>query len=83
MPQMTISNILKLLLLCLVVGFLLTKLGISPAEFWRDMVHLARYAFDNAKSLIHWGAIYILAGAAVVIPIYAIVLLRRYFSGKS
>lgn len=78
----TFSNILKAILLCFVVGFLLTKLGLSPTDFWRGVVNLARYLITNAQSLLRWGLIYILAGAAVVVPVYLIILARRYFSGK-
>lgn len=83
MPKMTLSTVLKFLLLCFVVGFLLTELGISPTEFWRSAVEFGRYILHNIKSILSWGFIYILAGAAVVVPIYAIILLKRYFSGKS
>lgn len=83
MPKMTFMTILKFLLLCFVVGFLLTGLGISPTAFWHGAVELGKYAFHNAKSIFSWGFIYILAGAAVVVPIYIIILLKRYFSRKS
>jgi hypothetical protein len=83
MRDITFGTVLKFLLLCFIVGFLLTKFGISPTAFWRGAVDIVRYLIDNLRSILSWGFIYIVAGAAVVLPIYGIILLKRYFSRKS
>ncbi len=83
MPQLSVMKIIKFILVCFLVGFILTMLGISPTDFWQSTVNLVKSAFENASSLLQWGLIYILVGAAVVVPIYIIILIQRYFSRKS
>jgi hypothetical protein len=82
MPEITFSRVAKFLLLCFVVGFFLTEFGISPTEFWHGIVDLVKYTAEHIRSIFGWGFIYILAGAAIVVPVYLLVLLKRYLSGK-
>jgi hypothetical protein len=74
MPPITIGNIVKLLLACLVVGAALSWLDWTPYDVWA-WTRMA--AVDLVENASRWGGTvlsYILIGAIVVVPIW----LARY-----
>jgi len=77
MRHISIGKIISLLLLCLVVGWLLSVFGITPDNFWNGMVSLVRALARWSLSVLENGWGYLLAGAAVVLPIYFAVLIYR------
>lgn len=81
-PEITLRKILGLIITCLVVGFVMSFLGIRPATFWRWMVSLAETLYDVARSLFANGLDYLIIGAAVVVPIYAVVYLSKALRKK-
>lgn len=83
LPAITPGKIIGLVLLCFVVGFVLTSLGIRPDDFWYGMVTLARWAFDLVKAMVRDGLTYFLVGAAVVLPVYAVIYLWKAWRRKS
>ncbi len=71
LPPIRLGKIVKLALLCLVVGLVLSAIGVEPLEFWS-------WAGSVASGLYNWlvgvfGKLgsYVVIGAAVVIPIWA------------
>ena len=67
--RISIRWILKIVLWCLIVGVVLSALGVTPADFWNSLWRIA-------QDVYRWGAAafggvwdYILIGAAVVIPL--------------
>jgi hypothetical protein len=70
------------LVLCLLVGLLLTHLGISArgilTDTWRTILSVGRLLGD----LIEWGVPYTLLGAVVVVPLLLIGLVFRRGGGR-
>lgn len=69
---MKIGKVIKLVLLCLVVGLAFAALGIGVEDFWRWIVETAKGAGQWIATKGEWAVPYILVGAGIVIPIYAI-----------
>ncbi|MEZ5842800.1 MAG: DUF6460 domain-containing protein [Hyphomicrobiaceae bacterium] len=68
--------ILRLVAISVVVGVIMTTLGIHPAELFYHLDRLARRLYEMGFGAIEWAARYFLIGAVVVIPIW---LLARLF----
>lgn len=72
---------LKILLLCLVVGYGLSLLDLNALDVWRWMSNQVRYVFENAEELLGRAGPYIVSGAAIVVPIvllkFGLDLLKR------
>jgi hypothetical protein len=78
MPARLLPTVIKLVVLCLIVGLLLTFFDITPKDlwnnFWRTVRDIWRVAYDAAE----WAWKYIALGAVVVLPIWALtVILKR------
>jgi len=70
--------IVKTLVLCFVVGFILSVLRIDPASIltnnWETIKDIADLVFDAG----HWALPYILVGAVIVVPLSVIGALLRW-----
>ncbi|OYD85346.1 hypothetical protein CHT98_04670 [Azospirillum brasilense] len=70
--------VVKTLLLCFVVGLVLSFLNINPANIltnsWDTVQDIARLAAD----LFHWALPYILIGAVIVVPLSVIGAVMRW-----
>jgi hypothetical protein len=77
MRGFSIGKVISILVLCVVVGWLLSVFGITPESFWQTLVNITRTLARWVLALLEnsWG--YLLAGAAVVLPIYLIMLIYR------
>lgn len=82
MPKITGSTIIKLVIVCFLVGFALAFFHLDPKDV---LTQLARWA----KSLAEWsvGAFgsavsYILLGAVIVLPIWLVFYLLRAVRGR-
>ena len=77
MQRISIRKIVGIVILCIIVGWLLSLFGITPDSFWRSVVRLAQSIATGVVNLLEgsWG--YLLAGAAVVLPIYIGMLIYR------
>jgi hypothetical protein len=77
-----VGYVLRVLVLCLVVGLLLAFFGISPASIihdtWRTLGRIA----DLVGDVGHWALPYILTGAVIVIPIIVIGAVLRIMKGR-
>lgn len=82
LPPITIGKIVKIVLICLVVGFLMTVVGIGPDTVWNWVINLVEKSVDLARHILSNGLEYILVGAAVVVPIYLIIYLTRVMRKK-
>jgi len=82
MPQNIGGTIIKLLVLSLVVGMLLKFLNLDPENLLSSLGGLFEWFVQVGAKLIDWGLGYVLIGAAVVIPIYVVIVLIRIAKGK-
>ena len=78
----TLGNLIRLVLLCLVVGLVLTALGVGPGEFWQGVGDAFTWAGRELRALYEWGKDYVLIGAAIVVPIVVVRYAWRHFSGR-
>lgn len=76
---MRLRTIIKLVILSGFVGLLMVIFGISPSGFWEGVGRFFRWLWELLTSLLDWGLIYIVTGAAIVVPIY---LLRRFLKAR-
>ena len=67
-----VSVILRLVILSLVVGIILSALGITPDNFFYSIRLLVRRLYDMGFGAVEWAFGYLLLGAMVVIPIWLI-----------
>lgn len=71
------GTILRPLLLCFLVGLLLSYLRLSPAALVGDLALTLRETAALVAAGLHWAGPFVRAGAVVVVPIaVAVVLLR-------
>lgn len=67
--------ILRLVLISLVVGFLMTMFGLNARDIAEIAVNVFRDTFRDSGELLRSGVGYVLTGAAVVIPIWLLMRL--------
>ena len=65
---------IKLLLVCLLVGWVLSVIEVDALGFIRFLSQSLRHAGDLAADAVRWGVPYILLGAVIVVPFYIIKL---------
>ena len=78
MPKNAGSVIVKLLIGSFLVGWMLTWFDITPLELLEDLTGTIGEIYSLALNTVRWAADYILLGAVIVIPIWAIVALVNY-----
>jgi hypothetical protein len=71
------SVFIRLALISIVVGLLLSVFGITPRNFFHTLDQLARYVYDMGFGAIEWILQYMVLGAMIVIPIWLIARLLR------
>jgi hypothetical protein len=73
----TIGQLIGLLALCLLVGLLLSHLGIAPrgilTDTWRTILAIVHLV----GGLLWWAVPYTLLGAVVVVPLFLLLLIAR------
>jgi len=69
--------IIRLVLLCLVVGLLLAFFNITPQHIITDTIATIRDVGDLIVNFVRWALPYILLGAVVVVPIAVISVILR------
>jgi hypothetical protein len=70
-----VAVVVRLALVCLLVGLLLSLFGITPRNFFQSIDDLARRIYDLGFGAIEWLLEYMLLGAMLVIPIWLILRL--------
>ena len=77
-----LAVVLRLALLSVLVGVLLSFFGITPRNFFRVIDDFARSIYDLGFGAITWMFDYLLLGAMLVLPIWLIVRLLRARPGN-
>ncbi len=72
-----LSVALRLALLCVLVGVILSALGFDPFNIWRSLQNLVRAIWDLGFDAVWWLWRYFLLGAVIVIPIWLVVRLAK------
>jgi hypothetical protein len=72
-----IGVVTRLVLLSLVVGFVMTMLGLDVTDLIRSVADLVRETFRDGAGLFRTLGAYLLTGAAVVVPIWLVLRLTR------
>lgn len=83
MPKNIGSLIVKLLLASFLVGWALTFFDITPLDLLKDLTGTIRQIYAMALNAFRWASDYILLGAVVVLPIWAIIAGLNYLQRKS
>ena len=73
------STIIRLAVISLVVGIVMSALGINLSNFFDRINALLRNIYDLGFASIDWLLQYMLVGAAVVVPVW---LISRLFGSK-
>lgn len=76
-----VSVIIRLVLLSIVVGIVLSALGITPDNLFYHLNLLVRRLYDMGFGAVEWIFGYFLIGAMIVIPIW--LLARLIGMGRS
>ncbi len=77
MPRPIGPTVVKLALASLVVGLLFSFLEIDPRNLLAALGETARDLFASAASVLEWAIQYILIGAVVVVPVWALLALGK------
>lgn len=72
-----VAVVVRLVLLSILVGVLLSAFGITPRNFFATIDGLARWVYDLGFSAVEWLLEYLVLGAMVVVPLF---LLNRLLS---
>ena len=68
----TLGDVLRVLAICLVVGFIVKALGFGPVEFWLRIRDALTWIWDHSVELAGHAVEWIAIGAAIVIPLVLI-----------
>lgn len=74
--------VVRLILLSIVIGVLLSALGLDPWNILQSVERLIRRILDLGWDAVAWLWRYFLLGAVLVIPIWLIVRLLRSTQGR-
>jgi hypothetical protein len=72
-----LAVIMRLVLLCVLVGIILSALGFDPGNIVESIRRMIQAVWDMGFDAVRWLWRYFLLGAIVVIPIWLIVRLAR------
>lgn len=75
--------LIRLVLLSVVVGVILSALGIDPANLFYHLNVLARRIYDMGFGAVEWLIRYFLIGAVIVFPIWLIARLLGLLGKRS
>ena len=77
-----LAVLFKLVLLSILIGVVLSALGLDPLNIFRSIERLIRTIWDMGFDAVLWLWRYFLLGAVIVIPIWLIVRLMRAPKGR-
>ena len=72
-----VSVVVRLVLLCILVGVILNVLGFDPFNIWRSLQNLVQALWNMGFDAFRWLWGYFLLGAVLVIPIWLVVRLAK------
>ena len=72
-----LAVVLRLILLCVLVGVILHALGFDPGNIIESIRRMVQAIWDMGFDAVRWVWRYFLLGAIIVVPIWLIVRLMR------
>lgn len=72
-----VSVVIKLVLISLLVGFVMSVFGFNAADLVRGAVDMVREALRDGAGVFRQLLNYVLAGAAIVVPVWLLLRLTR------
>lgn len=72
-----LSVISKLVVISLIVGFVMSVFGFNAADLVRGVVDMLQEALRDGAGVLRQLGSYVLAGAAVVVPVWLLLRLTR------
>jgi hypothetical protein len=78
-----LAVILRLVLICIITGIVLSAFNIEPANLLRSLTDLLRAISELGWDWVEKAFGYFLLGAVIVIPIWLIVRFLKFVSGDS
>jgi len=73
---------LRLAVLSIVVGVILSALGITPQNLFYNLNMIARRIYDMGFGAVEWVLGYLILGAMVVVPVWFIARLLGAFGNR-
>ncbi|TPW30981.1 hypothetical protein FJU08_09990 [Martelella alba] len=73
-----IGTIVKLLVLSLIVGFVLSALGIHPADLFYGIIDFARSLWYRGFNALGEIGSYLVIGLSVVLPVFIVIRILSY-----
>ncbi|HFA59429.1 MAG TPA: hypothetical protein ENJ83_01925 [Rhodospirillales bacterium] len=83
MPRITFATVLKLLIASFLVGLVLALFDVTPREVLAWARGLLRELASDFWGWVNWALSYVLIGAVVVVPIWAISYLFKALRRRS
>jgi Family of unknown function (DUF6460) len=77
-----LAVLMRLVLLSIVVGVILSAAGLDPLNILRSIEQLARQVWDMGFDAVRWVWRYFLLGAVLVMPVWLLVRLARGATGS-
>ncbi len=74
--------VIRLMIISVIVGVLLSALGLDPRDIIDSFVRLLERIYDMGFDAIEWALRYFLLGAVIVFPIWFVARMLKMF-GKS
>jgi hypothetical protein len=74
--------LVRLILLSIVVGVIMSALGLDPFNIVRSIERLVRAIWDMGFDAIAWLWGYFLLGAVLVIPVWLVIRLAKSVGGR-
>ncbi len=73
----TMATVVQLVIWSVVVGVVLSALGITPFNLFERLGLIARRISDLGFDAVHWGVQYLVLGAVIVVPVWLIMRVLR------
>ncbi|AJY44526.1 DUF6460 domain-containing protein [Martelella endophytica] len=73
-----VGTIVRLLVVSLVVGFILSALGIHPLDLWYGVIDFFRNIWQRGFAALGEVGHYFVLGAIIVVPIFLIIRILSY-----
>jgi hypothetical protein len=72
-----LSVAVRIILLSILVGVILSAIGLDPRDIWQSLERLVRSVWNMGWDAVVWAWRYFLLGAAIVIPIWILVRVAK------
>ena len=72
-----LSVLVRLILLSILVGVILSAIGFDPFDIWRSVQRLVQTVWNMGWDALDWVWRYFLLGAVIVVPIWIVARLAR------